>query len=255
MQSYKYEINTQQEHFQNFLVELPQLFEKSESTIHAARNTLKVIEYGGIEFVVKSFQVLHPIRRYIYTHWRDSKAKRSYHHALQLQKLDVSTPEPVAYIEFYRQGLLFDSYFVSKKVDYDFTIRAVLEEPFGEYSAALEPAAKFAADLHEKGVLHFDFSPGNLLIKKNDDDFKLYLVDLNRMSFKHINEAEGLQNLVRVMERQDPREKFIDFYSKYRNINAVKALALLNQYADKHTKRRELKSRLKSKIKNIIKRR
>ena len=41
-------------------------------------------------------------------------------------KIKDFTPKPIGYIEFYKFGLLDESYFVSEKFDYDFTIREPL---------------------------------------------------------------------------------------------------------------------------------
>ena len=70
-------------------------------------------------------------------------------------------------IEFYKFGLLDESYFVSEKFDYDFTIREpLLDINFPNKNEILKIFAKFTFQLHEVGIFHFDYSPGNILIKK-----------------------------------------------------------------------------------------
>ena len=123
MSDFKYAINPKTEEFLEFLQETDKYFKTDSQTIHKARNELKIIPYNNIETVVKSFRVPNIIRRIIYTFFRDSKAKKSYEYSL---KIGNFTPEPIGYIEFYKNSLLERSYFVAKKFEYDFTIREPL---------------------------------------------------------------------------------------------------------------------------------
>ena len=43
--------------------------------------------------------------------------------------------------------------------------------------------AQYTARLHEAGILHRDYSPGNILFDKIDGEYQFSLVDINRMSF------------------------------------------------------------------------
>ena len=58
--------------------------------------------------------------------------------------------------------------------------------------------AQFTAALHEKGVCHEDYSPGNVLIAQIDGQYHFSLVDINRMTFKPMNLEEGCKNFRRM---------------------------------------------------------
>ena len=166
---YKLVINDNTKNFEEFLVNIKKYFQKNNNTIHKARNELKIIPYNGIDTVVKSFKVPNFFRRVFYTYFRDSKAKKSYEYSL---KIGQFTPNPIGYIEFYDNNLISQSYFVSEKFDYDFTIREpLLNDDFVSKELILRTFAKFTFDLHEKGILHKDYSPGNILIKQNKDQY------------------------------------------------------------------------------------
>jgi hypothetical protein len=63
--------------------------------------------------------------------------------------------------------------------------------------------------LHEKGIHFLDHSPGNTLIRHDDNDYQFYLVDLNRMEFKTLNYDERMANFARL----SPRSKMLDIIS------------------------------------------
>jgi hypothetical protein len=116
---YNFQINPTTEEFYDFLLNINDYFTSSNKTIHKARNELKIISYNNIETVVKSFKTPNILRRIIYTFFKDSKAKKSYEYSL---KIGNFTPQPIGYIEFYKNSLLERSYFVAKKFSYKFTI-------------------------------------------------------------------------------------------------------------------------------------
>ena len=46
---------------------------------------------------------------------RKNKARRAYEHALRLRGMGFDTPEPVAWSEYRKDGLIADTYFVSRR--------------------------------------------------------------------------------------------------------------------------------------------
>jgi hypothetical protein len=100
-----YSLNPSTKEFEDFLVNIDSFFNQNKTTIHKARNELKIIPYNGIETVVKSFKVPNIIRRIIYTFFKDSKAKKSYEYSL---KIGDFTPEPIGYIEFYKNSKYYN---------------------------------------------------------------------------------------------------------------------------------------------------
>lgn len=178
----KYKINPKYEDdFKEFLLGIKEHFKENNQTIHKARNELKILQHSGKDVVVKAFKIPNIVNRIAYSYLRSSKASKSYEYSL---KIGSFTPEPIGYIEFYDGGLLKESYFVSEKFSYDFTIREpLLDKDFPESEAIFRAFARFSYDLHEAGIFHNDYSPGNILIKKDDEKYIFKIVDINRMKF------------------------------------------------------------------------
>ncbi len=143
------------------------------------RNKVYSLRRDGIDLNIKAFRVPNLINAYVYGKLRRSKAERSFAHALKLQSLGIGTPEPVAYIECYDGSRLRESYYICLQVQAA-TIRDW--ELIPDSDALLEALAADMARLHAAGVLHKDFSPGNVLFTRSaDGEYRFYYVDLNRM--------------------------------------------------------------------------
>ncbi len=192
--SFKIEINPDYPAFRSVLQNIPSLFSQNGETIHKARNELKIMELEGVQSVVKAFRVPNFINQFAYAYIRKSKAYKSFHNASQLQALGVSTPEPIGFIEFYKTGLLQESFFISKHYPYEITMANVRDDELADKEAILKAFARFTYEVHQKGVWHVDYSGGNILINRLDNGYDFSLVDINRMEFKAINGYEGLEN-------------------------------------------------------------
>ena len=118
----KVEINPAYCRFSDAIKSIPDVFDKEGETIYKGRNQLKLFCFQGEDFVVKSFKIPHFINKFAYSFIRLSKARRSYEHGLLLRTKGINTPEPIAYIESKKFGLLNDSYYISKYLDYDETM-------------------------------------------------------------------------------------------------------------------------------------
>jgi len=185
-------INSLYKNFENFTINIKDFFSSNKNTIHKARNEIKIINYDNTDTVVKSFKEPNIINKIAYTFFRDSKARKSYYNSL---RVDDFVPTPLSYIEFYENTLLKDSYFISKKFDYDFTIREpLLDADFKNKDAIFKAFAIFTLQLHNNGIYHEDYSPGNILIKKEKKAFLFKIVDVNRMSFLTLSEKDRAKN-------------------------------------------------------------
>jgi len=174
-------IDTIREHFTN-----------SNASIHKARNEIKLIKDKEQVYVVKSFKVPHIINKIAYSFFRDSKAKKSYEYSIKI--IDF-VPKPIGYVEFQRFGLIDDSYFVSENFNYDFTIREpLLDENFENREEIFKAFARFTLELHQQNIFHKDYSPGNILIKKEDNSYIFKIVDINRMGFFELSQKNRAKN-------------------------------------------------------------
>jgi len=170
-----------EKNFKDFTLNIKNYFSSNKQTIHKARNELKIIEHNNMQTIVKSFKKPHYLNRIVYSYFKDSKAKKSYEYSLKISKF---TPQAISYIEFYENNLIKESYFISEKFDYDFTIReALLDKNFKDRDKIFHSFAKFTLALHNDNIFHEDYSPGNILIQEKNDTFIFKVVDINRMSF------------------------------------------------------------------------
>jgi len=240
----KYTINKHYINFKDFLLDIKKYFEEDCNTIHKARNELKIINYGAKDTVVKSFKIPHPLNRIVYSFFRSSKAKKSYNYSL---KLEDFTPKPIGYIEFYSSFLLKESYFVSEKFDYDFTIREpLLDDNFKDKKEILKAFARFTLQLHNANIFHKDYSPGNILIKKDKGNYIFKIVDINRMGFFKLSIDDRAKNFSKLWARDDELEIIATEYQKYFDAtdDFIQKVCF---YSNKNKKIKNFKKRLKGK--------
>ena len=95
----------------------------------------------------------------------------------------------------------------------------------GTYEEAAEALGRFAASMHEKGILHKDFTPGNILWLKDNTGYHFMLVDINRMSFGPISTKQGLPYLIKFWGPKHFTELVIEAYCNVRNADVQQALA------------------------------
>jgi serine/threonine protein kinase len=213
------------------------------------RDRLKIIKLDGIKTVVKSFKVPHIFNRIVYTFFRKSKAYKSYHNALRLQELGISTPQPIALIEFFESGLLAESYFISEFFDYDFTIRTPLLEPLEDRKAIFTAFAAYTYDLHQAGVWHLDYSPGNILIKRIEEGYQFSIVDINRMVFRDISPLEGCENFNKLWAFDDELEIMGREYARLSGLDESTTIAEMKHHNDANKRVKNFKKRLKRVLK------
>ena len=236
-------INNSFENFREFLLNIQSHFSANTTTIHKARNELKVIEANDTDTIVKSFKVPNLFRRVIYTFFRASKAKKSYDNSIKLEKF---TPKPIGYIEFFQSFLINESYFVSEKFEYDFTIREpLLDDNFEDREAIFQAFAKFTYELHQNNILHLDYSPGNILIKKDAGGYILKVVDINRMHFRELSLGERLKNFNKLWAKDSEITIMAKEYARLTNEDEEKCVKMALKYNNNHKEKMRMKKRLK----------
>ena len=242
-----YKINTiYKNDFTDFFKNIKEHFFNNENSIHKARNEIKIIEHENKELVIKSFKIPHHLNKIIYSFFRASKAKRSYDHSIKI--LDF-VPAPIGYIEFKKFGLLYESYFISENFKYDYTMKEVLfEKSKEEKEEILKEFASFTYELHQNNVLHLDYSPGNILIKKEvDETYTFKAVDLNRMKFKTLNDNERLHNFSKLWAKDEDLETIVKYYAKLTGKDEKESIEKALYFTQKDKEMKKLKNRLKGK--------
>ena len=217
----------------------------------AARNSIRLFEFDELTLNIKSFKTPNLINQIVYNFFRKSKAQRSFEYANKLKELDIGTPQPIAYYEFPTTFLFKKSFYVSEHLDCDLTFRELTTNfNYPEHEKILRAFTRFTFELHEKGVNFLDHSPGNTLIKKGNNNYSFYLVDLNRMEFGKLDFEQRLRNFERLTEHKQLVEIMGDEYSKCINADYNKVFERMwfhvQKFQRKYSRRQELKRKFKS---------
>ena len=241
----KYDLINKQ--YEDLILNLKKYFyEDKNITLFKKRNVIKLLEYNNDKYVIKSFKIPHFINKIVYRFFRDSKAKRSYDNSVRLLELNVNTPKPIGYIEF--NSLLFfqESFYVSEFFDYDFEIRAVFKDKkFQDRENILKNFVEFSYDLHNKGVYHIDYSPGNILVKKIDGEYLFYIIDVNRMKFLEFDIALRMKSMSKLTSNNEDNQFMVEYYSNISNLDKQLLIKKFDYYLNEQQKYLENKKRLK----------
>jgi RIO-like serine/threonine protein kinase len=249
----KAEINSKYKHLEESILEIPKNFDTVGKTIYEGRNTLKVVEIDGIKICIKAFKKPNFINKWVYIYFRKSKACRSYEYAMKLQEFGINTPEAVAYIEE-KDVVLKASYYICLFEEYDFTLRELYDDQIAEREEIFEELIDFTYGLHRNNVLHTDYSPGNVLIKKQAGQWHCSVVDINRMQFRKVNLTIALKNLSKIWAADYMYAIIAKKYSKFYHTEYDKVFQLYQKMELKHKAKTERKKKIKSFIKSIFKR-
>lgn len=212
-------INPEYQELEDFIRNLPETFDSKGEIIYDGRNTIKIINTDNTTVNVKSFQRPNILNRFVYANFRRSKARRSFEYANFLIKNNILTPSPIAYIEL-KSGFSFkQSYYISVQENFDGLMREFQKGSLNGREKLLQQFAQFTAHMHEKQILHMDYSPGNILYKQIELDYQFFLVDLNRMYFGEVTMKNGCKNFRRLWGNEEMISYIATEYAKARNFN------------------------------------
>lgn len=230
------------------------LFDQSSSQLGDDRNTIKVIDYDGKKLVVKSFRTPNFINKIAYRFFRKSKAARSYYNAQYLEKNNIGTPSPVAYLEQFSSVGLNKSYYVSEYANHDFTYREITNDTnLVDKENILIQFSQFMFKMHEAGVYFLDHSPGNTLITKEGEMYHFSLVDLNRMKFYDIPYEDRLKNFERLSPKKWMYEIMGKEYARISGQDVEYTIETMWKHTQDFQEAFHKKKRLKKKLKGIFK--
>jgi hypothetical protein len=248
----KITVHTKYKVQQNAILQLITVFfTEGNLIVKGTRNTIKSNFLGDEEVNIKFFQKPGIFKSIIYSFFRSTKAKRSFDYANYLIDNNILTPFPIAYIENRNGfGLLKDSYYICRQIDYDFTIRELIHNPlFPDRNIILEQFAAFTFKMHQAKVNFLDHSPGNtLVVKKDSGQYDFYLIDLNRMNFKDLSIEERMDNFKKMWLSKTMVKVVAKAYAKLSNEPEEKLNAILLQktiqFKRKITKKKYLKRKI-----------
>ncbi len=223
---------------------------KGENFGNQDRNSLKLFKLDNKTINVKSFKVPNIVNQIAYRFFRKSKAQRSFEYANKLKELNIGTPQPIAYYE-YKTPLFFNkSFYISEQIDCDLTYRELTTDfNITNYNKILRAFTRFTFNLHKKNIHFLDHSPGNTLIKKIDNKYNFYLVDLNRMEFKTLDFETRIKNFSKLTIHKQMVEVMSDEYAKCSGENYDTIFNLMWKFTQEFQNKYHRKRRLKKKLK------
>lgn len=220
--------------------------------VQGQRNAIKLFEIDGITLNIKSFKKPNLVNKIAYRYFRKSKARRSFEYASKLMDLGIGTPKPIAYFENFDFIGLNDSYYVCEHLENVFEFRALVQnEDFNKRESIIRQFVEFSYQMHQKGVEFLDHSPGNTLIKDNNDGtYSFYLVDLNRMKF---HESIDFQSRMKNLSHLTPQKEMIvimaNEYAKLSGEMEQNVFETLWKFTSDFQFRYHRKKRIKKKLK------
>ena len=225
-------------------------FETSGEPFKKGRNSLKLFELDGLMINVKSFRVPNIINKIAYRFLRMSKAQRSFEYANKLIDLNIGTPQPIAYYEYKTTFFFNKSYYISVQQDCDLTYRELTKDAhYPDHENILRAFTRFTYNLHENKVNFLDHSPGNTLIKKFNESYKFYLVDLNRMNFEPMSYEKRIKNFAKLSTCKHMIAVMSDEYAKCIGEDSKEVENLIwkftKAFQNSYQSRRILKKKLK----------
>lgn len=244
----KYVINPKYLVYEKEFHKIPHRFDMEGRVIYEGRNLIKQFCVGDLDLNVKRYKIPNLFNRIVYTFFRLSKGKRAFIYPAKLLEAGFETPEPVAYIEEKKLGLIYYSYFISIQSPYRFDFYQFGDAQIEDCSDVVIAFAQYTARLHEAGILHHDYSPGNILFDKVEDKYHFCLVDINRMSFGEVSVEKGCANFARLWGQPAFFELLAKEYAKARGADEEycrnKIMVARKKFWKRFSKKHEVKYKL-----------
>ncbi|GAB6011759.1 lipopolysaccharide kinase InaA family protein [Viscerimonas tarda] len=242
----------------DFVKNLSKAFAGRGTVLYAKRNVIKRFVVDETDevlrgVVVKRFKYPNFIQRVAYSFFRSNKAKRAFGNAMELRNRGIDTPREIACIEQWVNGLFGFGYYLSASDDAP-PIREKLIEPEEFDRTMAEDFAAFAAQLHEKGILHHDLNSTNVLYHFDGEHYRFLVIDINRMDFfpagVQPSPHECFDNLTRFTGRMDLFEYVLRCYAAKRGWDIEKttqeAIAVKNKHDEQWRRRKAFLRKLKA---------
>ena len=235
-----YTINPQYTDLRNFLESVPQFFASSEGEVlQDGRNLIKAFSApDGTRLNIKRYHQPKGINKLVYS-WgiRKPKGKRAYLYSDILLSHGIDTPRSVAYIEERHCGMIGYSYYVSLQCPYTHKCYELGDATPTVYTPFAKALAAFTAKMHNAGLMHRDYSPGNILWEPTQDGYQFVLVDTNQMHFGHISQKKGCRNFARLWGQKGFFRLLAREYAAIRGFNPDECERLVMEARRKFWKR------------------
>ncbi len=216
--------------FRDFILALPAKMDTEGEYVYGGKRNLikRFVAPNGESLIVKRFHSPQFVNKFIYS-WgiRQPKGLRAFTYATMLREHGVETPEPLAYIEDRDWGMLRESWLITPEIPYKHQLYEMGDAEPEAYEPMATALAAFTAHMHEEGVLHKDYSPGNILWDKDDKGKICFsIVDINRMYFGHVDIRRGCANFARLWGPKRFIELLVAEYARLRGFNEQEAIGI-----------------------------
>lgn len=220
------------------VLRLIESFDKEGEVVHAGRNTIKTFPLNGQRINIKRYRVPNFVNRVMYTFFRKSKGYRAFSYPERVLRAGFETPKPIAYVEKRKIGLIHYSYFVSEQCPYSRRFYEFGDADINECKDVVRAFAAFTAGLHEAGIYHRDYSPGNILFDKVGEEWHFSIVDINRMEFGKVDLVKGCANFARLWGQPDWFRYLAEAYAVCRKADINECVTLVMKARNRFWKKR-----------------
>ncbi len=234
----------------DFLYLIPEKFDSLGKIVHDGRNQIRVVDIEGTTLVIKYFKRITLANKYIYAHFRKSKAQRAYEHSELFLSRQINSPQPVGYINCFAKGMLVKSYYVSLYTDYR-PIGDLLALSLAESGEPLEAFGRFTYRLHKNELFHQDYNIGNILFKLVDNQYDFTLIDNNRLKVQPYTLERSLKSMCRLYLPAECLEVVAAGYAEAAGVDKTEIISSVSKYREQYMKAVAVKLKWKA-LKKLI---
>lgn len=223
-------LSTRYQQYRDFLLALPARMDREGEYVYGGKRNLikRFTAPDGEQLIVKRFHRPRFLNILVYS-WglRKPKGERACRYATILRQHHIDTPEPVAYLEDRHGGLLRESWLITLQCPYRHLLYEMGTAAPEVYEPVAHALAAFTAHMHDEGILHKDFSPGNILWDNDSHGQVVFsIVDINRMYFGAVDIHRGCGNFARLWGPQPFIELLVRDYARLRHFDEDEAVAI-----------------------------
>ncbi|MBQ8099101.1 MAG: tyrosine protein kinase [Bacteroidaceae bacterium] len=194
-------------------------FERQGGMIYHGRNMIKTFQTANGTWNVKRYHCPSLFNRIVYTFLRKPKGLRAFEYPNRIIPAGFETPYPIAYVEQRQWGLISSSFFISEHCPYKRRFYEFGDAKVADVADILTEFVRFTAGLHEAGIYHRDYSPGNILFDQKDGEWHFSIVDINRMVFGPVSIKKGCLNFARLWGQPEMFRFIATEYAHARHAN------------------------------------
>lgn len=166
--------------------------------VYDARNQIRVVETERGRWNVKRYHRPALLNRLVYSTVRRAKGLRAFVYPARLLGAGIETPRAIAYVEERRWGLIGESFLFTEQCELSRRFYELGDARLDDCRGLVAAFVEMTVRMHEAGLLHKDYSPGNILFDCVDGEWRFSLVDINRLRIGAVSVKKGCENFARL---------------------------------------------------------